>query len=123
MEIINTNKAPKALGPYSQGIIANGVVYTSGQLGIDPETNTLLEGIEAQANQAFKNISNILEEGNSDLSLVIKTTLFLSDLADFSIVNEIYAKYFKSNPARSCVEVKKLPKGALLEIEVISLQK
>lgn len=120
MKIVETKNAPKALGPYSQAIISNNLVYTSGQLGINPLTNTLEEGIELQANQAFKNISEILKVAGSSLDKVIKTTLFLSDLANFSIVNEIYAKYFTSNPARSCVEVKKLPKDALLEIEVIA---
>lgn len=120
MKIVETKNAPKALGPYSQAIISNNLVYTSGQLGINPLTNTLEEGIELQANQAFKNISEILKVAGSSLDKVIKTTLFLSDLANFTIVNEIYAKYFTSNPARSCVEVKKLPKDALLEIEVIA---
>ena len=120
MKVITTKKAPEALGPYSVGIISNGLIYTSGMLGINPSTNTLEEGIEKQANQAFKNIEAILNEANSSLDKVIKTTLFLSDLANFSIVNEIYAKYFTSKPSRSCVEVKKLPKGALLEIEVIA---
>ena len=120
MKVITTKKAPEAVGPYSVGIISNGLIYTSGMLGINPLTNTLEEGIEKQANQAFKNIEAILNEANSSLDKVIKTTLFLSDLANFSIVNEIYAKYFTSKPSRSCVEVKKLPKGALLEIEVIA---
>ena len=120
MKIVETKNAPKALGPYSQAIISNNLVYTSGQLGINPLTNILEEGIELQADQAFKNISEIIKVAGSSLDKVIKTTLFLSDLANFSIVNEIYAKYFTSNPARSCVEVKKLPKDALLEIEVIA---
>lgn len=120
MKSIETNKAPKALGPYSQGVYSNGVLYTSGQLGIDPKTNNLEEGIEAQAHQAFKNIQEILHGKGLDFSNVVKTTLFLKDLKDFSKVNEIYATYFISNPARSCVEVSHLPKGALLEIEVIA---
>ena len=106
MRIIETKKAPKALGPYSQGIYANGVLYTSGQLGINPETNALEEGIDKQANQAFKNIGEVLA----------------AEGLDFAKVNEIYATYFISNPARSCVEVASLPKGALLEIEVIAVE-
>ena len=122
MRIIETKKAPKALGPYSQGIYANGVLYTSGQLGINPETNALEEGIDKQANQAFKNIGEILAAEGLDFSNVVKTTVFLSDLKNFAKVNEIYATYFISNPARSCVEVASLPKGALLEIEVIAVE-
>ena len=120
MKIVETKNAPKALGPYSQAIISNGFLYTSGQLGINPLNNTLEESIEKQANQAFKNIGEILKAAGLDFTKVIKTTLFLSDLANFTKVNDIYANYFTSNPARSCVEVKRLPKDALLEIEVIA---
>ena len=123
MKKVETNEAPKALGPYSQGIIANGFIYTSGMLGINPLTNELENGIEKQAEQAFKNIEGIITAANSSLDKVIKTTVFLSDIANFSIVNHIYAKYFISNPARSLVEVSKLPKGALIEIEAVALEK
>lgn len=120
---IETQDAPKALGPYSQGIIANGMIYTSGMLGINPNTNVLEETIELQAEQAFKNIEAILKEGNSSLDNVVKTTVYLSNLANFGIVNDIYDKYFISKPARSLCEVKSLPKGALIEIEAIALVK
>lgn len=122
MKTINTKNAPAALGPYSQGINIRNTLYTSGMLGIDPSTNTLKTTIEEQANQAFKNIKAIIEEANFDMKDVIKTTVFLSDLTNFSKVNEIYEKYFISNPCRSCVEVKALPKNALIEIEAICVK-
>lgn len=120
MEKVVTENAPKALGPYSQGIIINGMVYTSGMLGINPKTNTLEDGIENQANQAFKNIEAIVTMAGSSLDKVVKTTVYLSDLSNFGIVNDIYDKYFISKPARSLCEVKALPKGALIEIEAIA---
>ena len=121
MKTVATKNAPAALGPYSQAQIVNGLVYTSGQIGIDPATATLVEGLEAQANQVFKNLSELLKAAGSDMSKVIKTTVFIKDMNDFGKVNEIYAKYFTEPfPARSCVEVARLPKDALVECEVIA---
>jgi 2-iminobutanoate/2-iminopropanoate deaminase len=117
---IETQDAPKALGPYSLGIIVNGMIYTSGMLGINPSTNELEETIELQAEQAFKNVEAILKEGYSNLDNEVKTTVYLSNLANFGIVNGIYDKYFLSKPARSLCEVKILLKGALIEIEAIA---
>ena len=120
MKTASTKNAPAAIGPYSQAQIVNGLVYTSGQIGIDPATATLVEGLEAQANQVFKNLSELLKAAGSDMSKVIKTTVFIKDMNDFGKVNEIYAKYFTEPfPARSCVEVARLPKDALVECEVI----
>ncbi len=121
MKKIETKNAPKAIGPYSQAIVANGFVYTSGQLGIDPSTGVLDLEIENQAKQAFLNIKGILEEANSSLDKVIKTTVFVTDGAYFGVVNQIYESYFVSKPARSFVVVKSLPKDAKIEIEVIAL--
>ena len=121
MKTASTKNAPAAIGPYSQAQIVNGLVYTSGQIGIDPATATLVEGLEAQANQVFKNLSELLKAAGSDMSKVIKTTVFIKDMNDFGKVNEIYAKYFTEPfPARSCVEVARLPKDALVECEVIA---
>ena len=117
---IATDKAPAAIGPYSQGYISNGFVYTSGQIGVDPATGAAGAGIAEQAEQACKNVAAVLEAGGSDLSKVIKTTCFLADMGDFAEFNGIYAKYFSSLPARSCVAVKTLPKGLLCEIEAIA---
>lgn len=118
---ISTDKAPKAIGPYSQAIMVNNVIYTSGQLPIDPETGNLdAVGIEAQAEQALKNLSAVLEEGGASFDNVVKTTCFLADIADFAAFNKVYEKYIKSAPARSCFAVKALPKGALVEIEAIA---
>lgn len=122
MKIIKTSNAPAAIGPYSQGYAANGFIYTSGQIGIDPETGMLAEGIAAQAEQSCKNVGAVLEAAGADYSKVIKTTCFLADMADFAAFNEIYAKYFVSLPARSCVAAKALPKGALCEIEAIAAE-
>lgn len=122
MKKIETNNAPKAIGPYSQGIIANNIIFTSGQIPINPETNEMVENdIEIQAHQAFKNLNNILIEAGSNLQNVIKTTVFVKNINDFSKINEIYSKYFTNNPARSLVEVSNLPKNALIEIEAIAL--
>ncbi len=122
MKKIETKNAPKAIGPYSQAIKVNNMVFVSGQIPIDPLTGDIVKGdILEQANQSFKNIGEILKEAGLDFKNVVKTTVFLNDLNDFSIVNEIYSKYFISNPARSCVEVSKLPKGALIETEVIAI--
>ena len=121
MKTVATKNAPAAIGPYSQAQIVNGLVYTSGQIGIDPATATLVEGLEAQANQVFKNLSELLKAAGSDMSKVIKTTVFIKDMNDFGKVNEIYAKYFTEPfPARSCVEVARLPKDALVECEDIA---
>lgn len=121
MNVINTASAPGAIGPYSQGYLANGFVFTSGQIAIEPESGMIQEGIAAQAEQCCKNISAILNAAGSDISKVIKTTCFLTDMADFTAFNEVYAKYFISKPARSCVAVKQLPKNVLCEIEAIAL--
>ena len=121
MKTVATKNAPAAIGPYSQAQIVNGLVYTSGQIGIDPAVGALVEGLDAQANQVFKNLSQLLKAAGSDMSKVIKTTVFIKDMNDFGKVNEIYAKYFTEPfPARSCVEVARLPKDALVECEVIA---
>ena len=123
MNRIDTSNAPKAIGPYSQAVSSNGFLFVSGQIPIDPKTNQIVEGgIIEQANQSFKNIGEILKAAGLDYSNVIKTTVFVKDLNDFSTVNEIYSKYFISNPARSCVEVSKLPKGVLIETEAIAVK-
>ena len=124
MQKIATNKAPKAIGPYSQGIIVGNMIYTSGQIPINPETGEMVEkNIVKQTHQAINNLSNVLIEGGGCLDNVVKTTVFVKDINDFSTINEIYATYFKNNPARSLVEVSKLPKDALIEIECIALIK
>ena len=121
MKTVSTPNAPAAIGPYSQAQVVNGLVYTSGQIGIDPATGALVEGLEAQANQVLKNLSELLKAAGSDMSKVIKTTVFIKDMNDFGKVNEIYAKYFTEPfPARSCVEVARLPKDCLMECEVIA---
>lgn len=119
---IQTSKAPAAIGPYSQAIRVNGFVYTSGQLGLDPETGELKDGVQEQTHQAFKNIQAILKEEGLDLNHIVKTTVFLNDMNDFSAVNEVYATYFSGSfPARSAVEVARLPKDGLVEIEAIAV--
>ena len=120
MEIIHTEQAPAAIGPYSQGYIMGGIVYTSGQIPVDPKTGAVPEGIAAQAEQSCKNVGAVLAAGGTGLGSVIKTTCFLADMADFAKFNEIYAKYFVSCPARSCVAAKALPKGVLCEVEAIA---
>lgn len=120
MKVIATEKAPGAIGPYSQGFIAGGFVYTSGQIPVNPADGTVPEGITAQTEQSCKNVGAILEAAGSGYDKVIKTTCFLADIADFAAVNEVYAKYFTSKPARSCVAVKDLPKGVLCEIEAVA---
>ena len=117
---IETNKAPGAIGPYSQGYIVNGIVYTSGQIPVDPISGEIPAGIAAQAEQSCRNVAAILEAAGSDLTKTIKTTCFLADMGDFAAFNEVYAKYFTGKPARSCVAVKDLPKAALVEVEVIA---
>lgn len=120
MKVIATEKAPGAIGPYSQGFITNGFVYTSGQIPVNPADGTIPEGIAAQAEQSCKNVGSILEAGGSSFEKVVKTTCFLAEIADFAAFNEVYAKFFTSKPARSCVAVKDLPKGVLCEIEAIA---
>lgn len=121
MEKVHTDNAPAAIGPYSQAVIANGLVYSSGQIPINPASGKIeAEGIEAQTEQAIKNLSAVLEEAGTNISKAIKTTCFLKNMGDFGAFNEVYAKHFTGKPARSCVEVSNLPKGALVEIEVIA---
>lgn len=121
MQVINTEKAPAAIGPYSQAMVLNGVLYTSGQIPVVPQTGEIaLGGIEGQAEQSIKNVSAILEAAGTDMSKVVKTTCYLADIADFSAFNSVYEKFFISKPARSCFAVKDLPKGVLCEIEVIA---
>ena len=121
MIVISTPNAPAAIGPYSQGYEVNGLVYTSGQIPVDPATGNIPEGIAAQAEQSCRNVGAVLEAGGADFSKVFKTTCFLADMGDFVAFNEVYAKYFISKPARSCVAVKTLPKGVLCEIEAIAV--
>ena len=118
---IETSNAPGAIGPYSQGFVVNGFVFTSGQIPVDPATGAIPEGISAQAEQSCKNVAAILEAAGSSTEKVIKTTCFLADMGDFAAFNEVYAKYFTGKPARSCVAVKTLPKNVLCEIEAIAL--
>ncbi|MBC1727735.1 RidA family protein [Listeria seeligeri] len=120
-EIIQTNNAPKALGPYSQAVKVNGLIFTSGQLGINPATGELAEGAVNQAEQAFRNLAAVLEEAGSGLDKIIKATVFFKDLNQFAAVNEVYATFFSSDfPARSAFQVAKLPLDAEIEIEVIA---
>ena len=121
MKTVSTDKAPAAIGPYSQAQIVGNLVYTSGQIPIDPATGLIAEGLEAQANQVFKNIAKLLEAAGSDMSRVVKTTVFIKDMNDFAAINAVYANYFSAPyPARSCVEVARLPKDVLLECEVVA---
>jgi 2-iminobutanoate/2-iminopropanoate deaminase len=120
--VIKTDLAPKAIGPYSQAIMLNDFVFASGQIAIDPKKGEIVEGgVEAQTRQVMENIKNILANCKMDFSNVVKTTIFLTDLNNFALVNDIYGSYFSQEPpARSCVEVSRLPKGALIEIEIIA---
>ena len=120
MKVISTEKAPAAIGPYSQAIEIGGMLFASGQIPVDPATGEVPEGITAQAEQSCKNVGAILAEAGLGYENVVKTTCFLADMADFAAFNEVYAKYFTTNPARSCVAVKTLPKGVLCEVEVIA---
>ena len=122
-EVISADHAPKAIGPYSQAIRAGHVLYTSGQLGLDPISGNLVSGgVEPETRQALENLSNILSTAGADLTSVLKTTVFLRDIADFTRMNGIYAEYFKDlPPARSAVQVAGLPKGAAVEIEAVAL--
>ena len=120
-KVISTDKAPAAIGPYSQAIEVNGMVFTSGVIPVNPETGVIPEGVEAQATQAFTNLTNLIEAAGTSMDKVIKTTVFIKEMNDFGKINEIYAQFFKEPfPARSCVEVARLPKDVLLEIEAIS---
>ena len=119
---ISTDKAPAAIGPYSQGIIAGGMLFASGQIPINPATGEIEGGdITAQAEQVMKNVGALLEEAGADYEQVVKTTCFLADMGDFAAFNEVYAKYFTSKPARSCVAVKTLPKNVKCEVELIAV--
>jgi 2-iminobutanoate/2-iminopropanoate deaminase len=122
-KIVSTEKAPKAIGPYSQAIRTENLLFTAGQVGLDPSTMELVEGgIEAQTRQVLTNLRHVLETADSGLNFVVKTTVFLQDLADFARMNAIYAEFFPENPpARSTVQVAALPKGALVEIECVAL--
>ncbi len=120
-EKIYTENAPAAIGPYSQAVKANGVVYTSGQIAIVPATGNIeATDVAGQTEQVMKNLQEVLKASGTDFSKVVKTTCFLADIADFATFNEIYGKYITEKPARSCVAVKDLPKGALVEVEVIA---
>lgn len=120
MKVLETKNAPGAIGPYSQGFEVNGFVFTSGQIPVDPVSGEVPEGIAAQAEQSCKNVGAILECAGIGFENVVKTTCFLADMGDFAAFNEVYARYFISKPARSCVAVKTLPKGVLCEIEAIA---
>lgn len=120
-KVISTEKAPAAIGPYSQAIEVNGLVYTSGVIPVVPATGEIPEGVEAQAGQALTNLSNLLQAAGTSMNHVIKTTVFIKEMNDFGKINEIYATFFEGTfPARSCVEVARLPKDVLLEIEAIA---
>ena len=121
MKKISTDKAPAAIGPYSQAIEVNNMVFTSGVIPVDPATGNIPEGSQAQAEQAFKNLSNLLEAAGTSTANVIKTTVFIKEMNDFGAINEVYAKYFpEPYPSRSCVEVARLPKDVMLEVEAIA---
>ncbi len=120
---IHASGAPAAVGPYVHAVEANGLIFTSGQLGLIPETGELPEGVEEQAHQSLKNLAAVLEAAGSSLGNVVKTNVFLDDINDFAKVNEVYAQYFQGEPpARSCVQAAKLPKGGLVEIEAIAVK-
>ena len=121
MKVVYTEKAPAAIGPYSQAIILNGVLFTSGQIPVNPATGEINgDTIETQAEQVMKNLGEVLKEAGSSFEKAVKTTCFLADMGDFAKFNEVYAKYFVNKPARSCVAVKTLPKNVLCEVEVIA---
>lgn len=120
-KIISSTAAPAAIGPYSQAVVTGGLVFTSGQIGLVPATGELAEGgLTAQAEQVMKNLGAVLAEAGSSYEKAVKTTCYLADMADFAAFNEVYAKYFVGKPARSCFAVKDLPKGALVEVEVVA---
>lgn len=121
MKEVKTNNAPAAIGPYSQAVVSGNMVYASGQIPVNPATGEIPEGVEAQANQAFTNVKNLLAAAGTSIDKVVKTSVFIQNMDDFGKINEIYANYFtESYPARSCVEVAKLPKGVLLEVEAVA---
>ena len=120
MKTIQTDKAPAALGPYSQAKVSDGFLFASGQIGINPEDGIVVTGLEAQTKQVIKNIDAVLTAACTDVSKVIKTTCFLANMSDFQAFNAIYGEYFTSKPARSCVAVKDLPLGVLCEVEIIA---
>ena len=124
MKVISTEKAPAAIGPYSQARVVGNLIFASGQIPIIPATGAIAEGLEAQAEQVFTNIAALLEAAGSDMGHVVKTTVFIKDMNDFGAINAIYARHFREPfPARSCVEVARLPKDVLLECEVIAVEK
>ena len=121
MEIVHTDRAPAAIGPYSQAVTVGGVLFTSGQIPIDPVTGVIAgETIETQAEQVMKNLAAVLTAAGTGFEKAVKTTCFLADMGDFAAFNEVYAKYFTSKPARSCVAAKQLPKNVLVEVELIA---
>lgn len=121
MKEIKTNKAPAAIGPYSQAIVTGNILFTSGQIPVNPDTGEIPVGAEEQANQVFINLKNLLEEAGTSIDNVVKTTVFIKNMEDFAKINEIYEKYFsRPYPARSCVEVARLPKDVLIEVEAIA---
>lgn len=120
MKEIQTPNAPAAIGPYSQAIVVNDTLYTSGQIPVIPETGAIADGVEAQARQVFTNLKNLISDAGFDIANTVKTTVFIKNMGDFTAINEIYAEFFtKPYPARSCVEVARLPKDVLLEVEAI----
>ena len=122
MKTVHTDKAPAAIGPYSQAMILNGVLFTSGQIPVNPATGEINgDTIETQAEQVMKNLGEVLKEAGSSFEKAVKTTCFLADMADFAAFNAVYEKYFTSKPARSCVAVKQLPKNVLCEVEAIAV--
>lgn len=123
MKVVSTEKAPAAIGPYSQAIEVNGMVYTSGVIPVVPETGEIPEGSQAQAKQAFTNLSHLLEAAGISMDNVVKTTVFIKEMNDFGAINEVYATFFNgAYPARSCVEVARLPKDVMLEVEAIAVK-
>ena len=122
-KVISTDKAPAAIGPYSQAIEVNGMVYTSGVIPVNPATGEIPSGVEAQAEQAFSNMAALLEAAGTDMASVVKTTVFIKEMNDFGAINEVYAEFFPAPfPSRSCVEVARLPKDVMLEIEAIAMK-
>ncbi len=121
MKEIVTDKAPKAIGPYSQAVVLGNTVFTSGQIPVNPQTGEIPDGVDAQARQVFENIKNLLEASGTSIGNVVKTTVFIQNMEDFAVINKIYEEYFTPPyPARSCVEASKLPKGVLIEVEAIA---
>lgn len=124
MKIIQTNNAPAAIGPYSQGIVVNNLFYSSGQIPLTADGQMITGDVKEQTHQVFKNLQAVLESAGASFETVVKATVFIKDMNDFAVINEVYGEYFSSHkPARSCVEVARLPKDALIEIEVVALVK